>query len=206
LTGVVFVVLTVVGFAISNNSPNSDASGQKVIAFYEAHRSRARASDILVVLGFGFFLFFAGSLRSYLRRTPAAEELSALVLAGAVMLAVGAAIFGGLDWALADVPNKLDPAAAQALNVLNSNLFFPIAIGGAVFGIATGLAILRGAALPNWLGWVALVIGIVTLTPAAFPAFLAFLAWSLVASVLLYIRGGAAPQAPVATAPGDAGG
>jgi hypothetical protein len=39
LSGLPFVALTVAGFASSNNTPNSDASDQRVIAFYQAHHS-----------------------------------------------------------------------------------------------------------------------------------------------------------------------
>jgi hypothetical protein len=191
--------LVAAGFAISSKTPNSDASSARVIAFYEAHQSRQRASDLLVVVGGAFLLFFAGSLRGYLRRTPAAEALSAVMLAGAVLLTGGIALFSGIDFALADVPNRLDPAAAQALNVLNNDLFFPLAVGGGVFGIATGLAILRGAPLPKWLGWAALVIGIASMTPAGFGAFLAFLAWTLIVSIVMYLR--TAPTT-AASAPG----
>jgi hypothetical protein len=96
----------------------------------------------------------------------------------------------GLDYALADVPTHLDPAAAQALNVLTNDVGFTINVGGCVLGVTSGLAILRGARLPNWLGWVAIVIGIATATPATFIAFGVFIIWSVVVSVLLYVRTG----------------
>ncbi len=79
------------------------------------------------------------------RREPAAEALSALVLAAAAVLTVGVTIFAGIEFSLAADPSHLEPAAAQALNVLGNELFFPLAIGASAFGIAAGLAILRGA-------------------------------------------------------------
>jgi len=205
LTGVLFVAFAVASFPVSSNTPNSDASGARVIAFYEAHQSSQRVSDVLFVVASVFLMFFAGSLRGYLRRTPAAEALSAVVLAGAVPLAVGIALFSGLDFALADVPSHLEPAAAQALNVLNNDLFFPIAVGGGVFGIASGLAILRGAPLPKWLGWAAIVIGIASMTPAGFPALLAFFVWTVIVSILVYLRSAPGAAAGSAAAPGIAG-
>ncbi len=58
-----------------------------------------------------------------------------------MLLGVGGAIFSSLDWALADARNSLDPAAAQALNVLSNDLFWPFQAGLAVFSIGIGLAI-----------------------------------------------------------------
>ncbi|MDX6669370.1 MAG: hypothetical protein QOK04_2750 [Solirubrobacteraceae bacterium] len=191
LTGVLFAGLTVASFVLSNNSPDPKSSGRRVIHFYEAHQSSQRASDLLLALAVVFLLFFAGSLRGYLRRTPAAEPLSAVVLAAGVLLAAGLALFAGMDFALADVPSHLDPAAAQAMNVLNSDLFIPTSTGGCAFGIASGLAILRGARLPKWLGWVAILIGIITVTPAAIVGLLGFIVWTVVVSLLIWRRGGA---------------
>jgi hypothetical protein len=55
--------------------------------------------------------------------------------------------------------------------------------------VASGLAILRGAALPRWLGWAAIVIGILALVlPIAFLALLLLLIWILVVSILIYRR------------------
>ena len=108
--------------------------GRRVIAFYEAHGSSARTSDYLWMLALVFFLLFAGSLRSYLRRTPAAVALSSVVLAGAAVLTAGGCVYFGFDYALATVPGHLAPAAAQALNVLALKLFLPVSAGGLVFG------------------------------------------------------------------------
>jgi hypothetical protein len=57
-----------------------------------------------------------------------------------------------------------------------------------VFGIAAGLAILRGATLPKWLGWVAIVLGVASPTPAALVALLGLLVWIVVVSILIFIR------------------
>jgi hypothetical protein len=43
-------------------------------------------------------------------------------------------------------------------------------------------------ALPVWLGWIALLIGVVTVTPIGFFGFLATLAWVLIVSILMVMR------------------
>jgi hypothetical protein len=67
------------------------------------------------------------------------------MLVGAALLAVGLTVISGISYALADVPSRLDPVAAQTLNVLSNDVFYTLRVGGCVFGIA----ILRGARLPN---------------------------------------------------------
>jgi hypothetical protein len=200
VTGLLFVGLTLAGAASSTNTPNSDASGARVIAFYVAHRHDQRLGDILFVFASLFFVFFAGSLHGYLRRTPAAQGASALVVAGGVLVAVGLSVVSGIDYALADVPSQISAAAAQALNVLDNDVFFTVSVGGCVFGLASGVAILRGARLPNWLGWVAVVIGIVMATPVFWFAGVVLFVWVLIVSTLIYLR--SASTAPVASSDG----
>lgn len=173
-----------------------------MVAYYSVHRSEIETSGILFAIGFLVLVLFAGALRSYLRRTPAAEGLSALVLAGAVIMAVAAITATGVEYGLAHNLRDLSPETAKTPNFISSELFLPVLAGGFVFGSCSGLAILRGAALPKWLGWVAIVIGIaVLIPPASFPALFGFVVWSIVVSVLMYMRTGASAGAGAETQP-----
>ena len=69
-------------------------------------------------------------------------------------------------FALSDSPTHLSPGAAQALNVLSNDMVLTNAAGFCAFGIASGVAILRSADLPKWLGWLAILIGIAVLARA----------------------------------------
>lgn len=199
-TGLVFVVLVVIAIFTSNTSPSASASGVKVIAFYTEHHSSQQATDILFTIGSVFFLFFAASVYGFLRRSDAVGTMALLGLGGALLVALGFAVFSAIDFALADVPGKLSPGAAQALNVLDNDFVFPLVVGAWTFGIATGLAIVRSRLLPVWLGWVLMVIGILTGTPAFFVGLFALLVWIVVVSVLIYRRtsplAGERPLAP----------
>jgi hypothetical protein len=187
LSGLVFVVLVAVATLSSHTTPASDASPAKVIAFYEAHRSSQRAVDILFVVGFAFFLFFAGTLRGALRAES--EGAATTALAGAVLLATGIGLLSMFDYALADHPDKLTPAAAQALSLL-SNDAYPVAAAGAlVFGVSAGFALLRSSLLPRWLGWAVLAFGVIAATPASIIGLLGLLLWTLVVAILLLRRG-----------------
>jgi hypothetical protein len=202
LTGVVWAVLAIAGvFASGGETPNADASPAKVITYYESHSSEIKASAVLFTLAFLFFLLFCGTLRAFLRRNPANEPLATLMLVAAAVITVSAGIGGGVELGIADNIHRLAPAAAQALNVVNNEVFLPVLVAGFVFGLCSGLAILRGSLLPRWLGWVALVMAVVfVIPPVVFVGLLLLVLWSLVVSVLMFLRyeGGGVQQAPVA--------
>jgi hypothetical protein len=202
LTGVVFAVLVVIAILTGGETPDANASPAKVIAYYGSHRSEVETSGIVFALAFLFVVLFAGALRSYLRRTPAAEGLAAIVLAGGVLMAAGVFMAVSAEYGLAHNLHYLTPATAQTLSVLSNELFLPVLGGAFLFAIGSGLAILRGARLPRWLGWVAIVLAIaVLIPPASFPALLVFAIWSVIVSILIYRRTGpAAPALPAETA------
>jgi hypothetical protein len=62
-----------------------------------------------------------------------------------------------------------------------------------VFLIASGISIVRHRALPVWLGWAAIVIGVVS--PVEIVGIPAVLLWILIVSVMLAMREGR--RAPV---------
>ena len=174
-------------------------SGAKVISFYVAHKVEQQAAGFLSMYAVVFFLFFAAGLRGYMRRMNVEMGATAAAsLAGAVLLAVGATAFASTTIALADVPDKLDPAAAQALNVLNNDFFVPLIAGTCVFMIANGIAAIRFGVFPVWVGWIAIVIGVVSVTPIGFFGFLAMVAWVIGVSLLLFVRASREPGAAAA--------
>jgi hypothetical protein len=207
LTGVLFAVLAVVAIVTGGESPGTDEPPAKIVAYYVTHRSEVKTSALLFALAFLILVLFAASLRSYLRRTPAAEGLSALVLAGAVLIAAGALISSGVEFGLANEIHHLGPEAVQTLNFITEEVAFLPVVGGAfLLAFASGLAILRGARLPKWLGWVAIVLGIAALVPpAAFPSLLGFAIWSAIVSILIYRRTGPDVSALPADAHGALG-
>jgi hypothetical protein len=191
-----FVVLLVLGFVLSGDTPSVTASTTKVLSYYQAHSDRIDLASYLVGLSIVFGLFWFGSLRAYLRESPAAERLMVVFVMGAVLFAVSGAIVSGLGFALSDSPKHLTPAAAQALNTLESDLQATAFLGGmAVMWVASGLAIVRSRLLPAWLGWVAIVLGVVSVTPIGWLTVFALVVWTVIVSALVYVR--TAPTAAV---------
>ena len=204
LTGVIAFVLIALAFIIGGETPDFDASPTEALDFYVDNEGSQFAASILLFYGALFLTLFAAVLRVRLQRLDSKANATALLaFAGGLVLALGILFFAGFTFTLADAGDALDPAAAQTLNALNGDFFFPIAFGTALFMLGAGVGILRGgaAALPRWLGWVAIVIGVVAATPGGFFAFLASGLWMLIAGIMLTMRpapstgSGAAPAA-----------
>ena len=204
LTGVAFVVLVIVGGAIQGEPPEVDENVQAIVDHYSDDKDAIMIGTLLIAWGLVAWLFFAGVLRRVLRAAEGdGHTLSLVAFGGAVILAVGGAIDGTISFALAENADDIEPAGVQALAALWENDFLPFILGLGTFMLATGLSILRHGALPKWLGWAALVLGVVALTPIGFVAFLAGGLWVLAASVILTLRarGEGAPPAPAAPTP-----
>jgi hypothetical protein len=190
LTGVAFVVLLAVDFSVGGSEPQAGASAARVISWYSAHRSQVQVADYLMVVVLVVALFFFGYLRD--RLAEESPGLAATAFGGAILFAVSGAVSSGAQLALADMPSRLSPAVAQALNLL-SNYVAAVAVGAGAAGllIASGLVIVRGARLPVWTGWLALVLGVVCIVPIANLAAIPAGIWTLIISVVLFRRGGA---------------
>jgi hypothetical protein len=184
LTGVVFALLVAAGFLTANGAAQANATPEAVRSFAIANSLQNQISDSLWILGFVFLLFFAGSLHAALRSTP----LTTLLVAGAAIMVAGGGVYFGFDAALDMNAQNLSPDAAQAINILALSLGFPMGAGGLVFGIASGLAILRTSILPKWLGIAAIVIGVILISPLALFGVLVLGLWAIVTSIALVLR------------------
>jgi hypothetical protein len=198
LTGIPFAILLAFTFFGTESSPNIKDTGVQVIHHYQQHHGSHLAGDLVGGVAVVFFLFFITSLRSYFKDKPGADGLSMSALVGGIFIGMGGALFTSLDFALVDDRNHIGAPAAQAINVLSNDFFFPFEIGLIVFSLSIGLAIIASGALPKWLGWVMVVIGVAAFSPVGFFGFFLILLWSIVVSILIYRR--TAPGAPSAPA------
>lgn len=189
LSGVVAVAAIIAAFLVSGETPDDDASLNTIASYYVDNDSGLQFTGLLLFLGGFFFLVFSTTLAGILRREQSdTGGPSALAFAGGIIFAVGLTIFAGLSFAGGVAADDLDPVALQTINILSNNLFFPTALGVAVFLLASGIGIVKTGMLPKWLGWVAIVAGVVALTPGGFFSFLLLGLWTLVVSVMLAMR------------------
>jgi len=89
---------------------------------------------------------------------------------------------------LAQDAGHLDPSAAQALNALSNDAVATNTAGMIVFGIAAGLAVLRSRSFPRWLGWMAIAMAVLVVTPAESLSFVALVVWMVIVSILMWMR------------------
>jgi hypothetical protein len=203
LTGIAFVVLLVIGFIpVGGDTPSLDDPASKITSFYADNQGKEIAAVILVALAALFLAFFAVALRDYLRADdPTRTFWPTVALVGGAVAVAGLFVAGGTHIALIDAGDKkIDPAAIVAINAIDNDNFlaFSVPLGIMLFGVA-GAVLRDGAALPKWLAWVAVVLGVIYFTPVGFIAFALTGIWIIIASILMYRRT-AAPAAPAATA------
>lgn len=194
-------MLVLLAFIIGGETPDLDDSPQKILNYFNDHDTKQMFAAALLAWGVVALYFFLGVLRSVLRATEEGPaRLSTVAFGGGLVFGLGILAFAGFTFTLADAADHLTPDAAQALNALNDDFFFPLAAGLGTLMIATGLSTIRSRVLPPVLAWIALLIGIAAITPVGFFAFLAFGLWTLVTSILLWRRGSRG-AASTATAP-----
>ncbi len=189
LTGALAVVLILVGFMISGEPPDSDASAKEVVSHFEDHDAANMLGGALEAAGAVSMVFFASILAVAIRRAdPRGTRMAAAVLAAGAVAAGGFATDGALRFAVADTAGDIEPAASQALNALWSSFFFPMVAGLVALLLATAIASARSAIIPRWLMWVTVVIVIVAFTPLGFIGALASAVWIIVVSIMLTRR------------------
>src|SRR4051794_35280441 len=191
LTGVLFTVIMVVGFLLTGDTPGADSSTAEILDHYKDH-GPIFAGIFALLLAAVAFLFFAGVLRRHFAEVGP-EWLAAVVFGGAVVFAAGLGIFLSSQVALVDAAEHKHEAL-QTLNILDNNNFGPAVVGLAIVYLASAWHVLASRSLPVWIGWLALLLGIVSVAgPLGFVAFLAFPIWVFIASIALFRRVAAPP-------------
>jgi hypothetical protein len=200
LSGLVSVALIAVAFVLGGEPPDSDAPINEVVSFYTENDSDQLAAGIVLAYGALFFLLFATALRNALRRAEGGDAgASTLSFAGAIVFVVGLAIWASFGFVIGDVADHVEDLTLQTLHVLSFDFFMANAIGIFAFLLGSGIAVVKTDVLPKWLGWVAIVVCLLAITPLFFIAGLVMAIWTLVVSVMLSLKAGEAT--PGATTP-----
>ena len=152
LTGVLFVVLTVVSFLVGGEPPDPDDRVGKIVEYWVDNDAANMIGAVIESLAAVSLLFFAASLRRALRRDEeVAGVLSVAALAGGIVAAAGIGVDASIRFAAADFADDIDPGTIQTLNAMWADFFFPMVIGMATLILATGLSALRTASFRS--GW-----------------------------------------------------
>ena len=204
LSGIAFVVLVVVPVvALGGDHPESDGSAAEVVEAYADDVVQQGIAAFLLAASAPFVVFFASALAARLGLTGEHQHRpiwERVVLAGSAVTASAAVIAALIHFALADgADQEVSPTALQALNVLDNNVWLPFNSGLGVMMLGAAGLLLTERALPRWMGWTALLLGIALFIPFAdFIALIVALVWIITASVMLYLAGEHPNQAPTA--------
>ena len=201
LIGVAFLVVLIASFVVGGEPPDADEPVQEIVDHYSENQDAIRIGAVLAGVAGVLLIFFGSVLRRALAAGDRDSSLPTVAFAGTVVLAAGAAVDGTISFSLAESAEDIDPAAVQALQALWDNDFLPLAVGLSTLLLAAGLSVARTGVLPKWLGWIAIVLGILALTPVGFVAFMVGALWIVVVSVLLAMRARAVPPDRPATTP-----
>jgi hypothetical protein len=189
LTGILFIAMAIVGIIVGGEPPDAAGnSADEIVQFYTDNQGRVMAGVIFLTIATVLFVFFASFLRSVLDRGAGEDGMfSRIAFVGAVVFAVGGAIDGTLIIAMSEAAGEVEPAQIETLQAFWDNDFLPLALGVVLFTLGSGISIVLHKSLPVWLGWIAIVLGIVGMTPVGWIAFMATGVWILVVSVMLLI-------------------
>jgi hypothetical protein len=198
IAGIAAALTFIVGVAMTANSPDSNDSDAKVLAWYAKHSHRVGIIvGVYVLMFFGLFLlWFASGLRERLRAGEGPDGRLANVAFGGAILCVALVWVGA--FALAAVPAGISLGGEPAVSNADVARFLPqmgfgsILLGG-LFGAfalieATSLAAIRTGVLPRWLAYLGFVCGVALLFGFIFLPLIALPIWLIAAGIAL-LRG-----------------
>src|SRR3954452_657656 len=200
-TGLVFAVLVIaISILLGQGQDATKKTAEEVVNHYKDHSTRETIGAILIVYASTSMLFFGGWLRRLLRDAEGPDGiLSSVAFGGAVAFSAGAAVGGSVHLALPDLADDVSPVALQAINGIDYDMFFFFPVGLGTLVLSTGISAVRHGALPKWLGWISIVLGVIFFTPAFFIIFFIGPLWFLVVSIY-GIRLATREESPPATA------
>ena len=192
LAGVLAVPFWVAGIAITSTKAKGN-DGPEILASYQQHSNGILLGALLWSIGVLLFIWFLGSLRSHLLAAEGRDgRLTNLAYGGGLIAAAIAMLIPAADEAGALNKDHIDASGASVLHHLSDAFFVATEYTLPILFFATAIVAIRYAALPKWLAWITVLIGIVVLIGPIGWAGLIFATpiWTLIVSFLLWRRTG----------------
>ena len=202
VTGLGFFVLLIVSFIVIGEPKDADHPPQEIAQWYLDNKDAAEIGAFISVVAAALLIFFGAYLRKVLDAAAGGRSmLAVLPLIGLAIVGVGAAIDNMLIFVAAEAADDIPAPEIQTIQAIWDNDFLPLFLGVLVFNWSVGIAVLQTGALPKWLGWLAIVAGVVSLAgPIGFFGALLAALWILIASIMLSMRARQATAPPPAPA------
>jgi hypothetical protein len=194
LTGLLFVVLLLGGVVVIGNFEFLP-DPEELAAFYVEKNDQVFLGGG-IALGSAFFLvWFAGSLRAYLRSAEGGSgRLSAVAFGGGLVAASAVTISYSAVYAAAEratATSGISPDVATALDDFASlTMGSAFAVGLAIMFAATSVVAFRTKAFGRWVVWTGGVLTVALLSQSSAAAVIlpSALAWVVVLSVVVYLK------------------
>jgi hypothetical protein len=197
-SGVLFVILALIAFVLAGG-PETDATGEEIISYFRENENTIKWQGALFGLAGAVLLWFGGSLAAAIRRAegdPAGRIPAILVAATGASVAL---YLTGVGTWTALAKTSAEEGTTRALFDLGDIAFALSSFTAATFIWAASTGIMRTRLLPDWVGWFGTVLAIFLVVDGFIEtfsddvgagitgqiAFMGFLAWILIASVLL---------------------
>lgn len=172
------LALLAVSFVVNGSVPGNNSTGVEAAAWFDNHTARhvlsAWAGGVSALALFGFFFAVRARVEDHgehnLVRASSGLSLVVVIL---LMLGNVPIMAGSMTANDRDLP--LQPAAAEVFLHLGIGFYLMMVIALSGYLVVTGMAMIRAAALPNWLGYISLVGAAVAILP-----YLGFLGFVLV--------------------------
>jgi hypothetical protein len=203
LAGVAYAALIMAGNLTIGEFPGSDTSLPELSRYFAAHSSQVRTGGELMIWGGLALGLFGIAVWARVREAAGPPVVAGLMLVGTAV-AVVSELTGA--WSYVTLGNiganpDVTPEALQAWHV------------GSQFGGGGGTLLTLGLfaagvftrAVPGWLAWSALVLGIAEVTPYGFLASMLVLLWTAVAGIVLTVRSREPSPSGVGTGVADPG-
>ncbi len=195
LAGIEFVVLVLIGAFIAGAPPKLTDSAEKITKYYSDNQDALKVGNVLAGLSLIAFLWFLGTLFGRLRRAEGGNgRVSGIALTGGVAVTAAAAIAYGIN-----AYGVVYPEAGDGAFRISTILFGYLGFAAAAFVAGSSIVLLRTKLLPAWVAYLGgintllwIVGGVVVSSTEdvwgylSFAAFLSWVLWIAVVSVLLY--------------------
>lgn len=207
VSGILFVVLFVVGFLLTGDSGDSPAETTR---FYTDSGNQAKlfAAYFMFLAAMLAFLWFLGTLRSELYRAEGGNApLTAVAFASgisfAVLMMAAMTFFTTPAFMASDDNFQFDPNTADFILDAAYGLFVAALVLASLLPLSVALIAYRSRFIPLWVAWVSVPAGIALLFSIFFFPVIVMFVWVLLVSIVLLLRAWrpAQPSEPATAAP-----
>jgi hypothetical protein len=205
ISGIVFVVLFVVGFLMTTDTPDGDASNREWLKYFRdsGNRRMLVIGALIFAVALLGFLLFLGALRERLHNaSPGGEWVATAAFASGIAFVAMVAVFAlgqgsvaaGVQFGDNPVPRDADIMRTLTSVGFGAMLVFGAASAGLLV-ITTSVAGGRAGLLSRWLAVTGYVVGVIVIVGGLiFFPFVLFVLWVLAVSIVM-LRGSSAAAA-----------